>query len=208
MRYDADLAAAVCTLLPPPARGTRMDVVLAALEGPPEARNIVLEAAVAAPGACPGGGAVQGALLELLQGGDPSLMPHQRRSAAFILAASTDREVLGWLVDAAVLEVQPGVSSGLRRDDRVTLYDRIARSSVQGFRAAAERVQGYGAAVEEWEWEDVVPDISGRTVRGRQAALPEWLPLAEIEGAKARALVVEKQRDAAAARIVCGRASE
>lgn len=201
-RYDTDLAAAVCEPLEDLADGVGLDGMLEAVGGPPEVKNIVLETALSVSGSS--SGAVENAMLEWLQDSEPGLMPHLRRSVSFILAASSDSTILGWLVGAAVLDELEGTDFGLRQGDKATLYKRVTRGSVEGFRAAAERLQEYAGIVEDWDWEDVAVDVSPFAVMGQEASLPAWLPLEELEEGKQRALMLEKQSDAAAARIVCG----
>lgn len=205
-RYDTDLAATVCEPLGDLASDIDLDGILEAVGGPPEVQHIVLETALAVPSICRSSRAVEDAMLEWLQDSDPGLLPHLRRSVSFMLAASSDTAVLGWLVDAAVLDEVEGTDFGLREGDKGPLYKMVARKTVHGFRAAAERVQEFVEMVGEWDWQDTVADLSLFTVEGREATLPTWLPLEELDRGKQRALLLEKQSDTAAARIVCGRA--
>lgn len=202
--HSTALAKAMCKLVGPVHGNATLADVLESLPGPPEAQNVVLETAVATARSCPAGTRVEEVMLQSLQDGEAALMPHLRRSVAFMLAASREKSILEFLVDAAVLDEVDGVDAGLRDADRVTLFQRIARSSIQGFRAAAGRVQWYAEAVEEWEWEDTMREVSPWAVMGLEGSLPQWLPLAEMDDSQQRALVLQKQSDTAAARIVCG----
>eukprot|EP00892_Ulva_mutabilis_P010103 jgi/Ulvmu1/7465/UM037_0008.1 len=203
-RHNPDLAAALCEQVEPVHSNATLADVMAALPGPPEVQNVVFEAAVAMAESCTAGAAVEQLMLKYLQNEKPTLMPHLRRSATFMLASSGDKAVLEFLVDAAVLDQVEGVDAGLRDSDRVLLLQRIVRNSVAGFRAAAGRLQRFAEDVGDWEWEGTVRDMAPWAAVGLDLELPEWLPVEQIDPHQRRPLEVQKHSDMLAAQIVCG----
>lgn len=206
MRYDSELAETVCSLLRSAPKHASLQSLLKTIGHTPDVQNIVLEAALAAPESCTSSGVVEAALVGYLRSPAEStgLLPHVRRSAAFILATSQDRETLQFVMDAAVLGEDDTVDSGLRKVDRATLLHRIVRSSSAGFRAAAETVQEYGEGVDEWDSASAasLADMAPWAVAGSDS-LPSWLPLEELQEPQRTALVLQKEGESAAAQIVC-----
>lgn len=207
VRYDDDLATSVCSMLAAAPKNATLAELLHTIGHTPDVQNVVLESALVARDSCNVSSTVEKALLEHLRspvGADEGLMAHLRRSSAFILAASHDRETLQFLVHAVVLGEDDSVESGLREVDRVTLFHRIVRSSVEGFRAAAEIVQEYAEGTEDWEGSAVLlAELSPWTVAASADSLPLWLPVEQLSEQQRSALVLTKQSDSAAAQIVC-----
>lgn len=206
--YDADLATSVCALLEAPPKNPSLEELVGAIKHTPDVQNIVLETALTAKISCNVSSTVEQALVEHLKSaaGSSGMMAHSRRSTSFILAASHDRQTLTLLIDAAVQVKDGTVDSGLRRVDRVTLMNRIVRSSMSGFRAAAEILQGYAEAVHDWSGDGsaaFLAEVSPWAVTGSAASLPNWLPLQELQEHQADGLRLQKQSDSAAAKIVC-----
>lgn len=207
--YDADLATSVCSLLgAAPAENPSLEELVRAIKHTPDVQNIVLETALTAQITCNVSSSVEQALVEHLQrsAGSSGMIVHSRRSASFILAASHDRHTLKLLIDAAVLGEEGTVESGLRRVDRVTLMNRIVRSSMAGFRAAAEILQGYAETTDEWSGAGraaFLAEVSPWAVTGKEASLPSWLPIDALRENETEILRLQKQSDSAAAKIIC-----
>lgn len=207
--YDAAFAASVCALLQSVPRHATLRKLLSTIGHTPDVQNIVLEVALASPKNCSASGTVRKALVDYLKGpdGPTELLPHLRRSASFILAASHDRETLQFLLAAAVFVEEASVESGLRQVDRATLFQRIARTSLTGFRAAAETMQEHGEGTEEWDSDAAfLVHLSPWTMPGTTASLPDWLPLEQLGETQEKALLLRKKSDTAAAQIVCASA--
>lgn len=207
------LASAACNLLPAGAKDLR--TLKAALDLPPDLENVVMEVAVARPRGCNKpktdvtsllfkmarkwvneaqafDAAVQGSAPEpKTLPPAPPLHQHDRRSVAFILAASTDAEVANWLSSEVAFKGAAG-GMGLRPPDREALLARMARQSMAGFNAvrsgaqasakrlnASADVDSTGALSwsEVWEREEaaVLRNSLVYAVRPTDKSLPRWV---------------------------------
>lgn len=179
------LATAACGLLPAGAKDLRS--LKAALRLPPDLENVVMEIAVARLAGCAKPKTDVTALLlrtarrwvkeaqafdAALQAGAPKSLPpapplhqHDRRSVAFVLAASADAKVAQWLATEVAFKGGAG-GMGLRVPDRAALLERMARQSMAGFNAvrsgaeasakrlnATATVNGAGAASWAGTWD-------------------------------------------------------
>lgn len=205
--HDSKLASTVCAMLDGAPKHASLSKLIKMIKHTPDVQNVVLETAITGS-SCNVTHAVRRALMDHLQSpvGPEGMLPHLRRSASFILAASHDRETLQFLMDAIVLGDDDSVESGLRAVDRSTLLHRIIRSSVTGFNAAAETLQGYAEGTDDWSSGDAdqLAQMAPWAVLGSQETLPEWLPLDQLGESTRRVLVLQKQIDSDAAQIVCG----